>query len=154
MTSNGYFAINRAARQISESNDRVALAMLENGRHVASSNRQIAESNNRLGDILRESSDKEIAARDRVDITLSEYLKLKQDIAMLSEENRTLKALYGKIGLPCDVPILPDSIRKYQCIDSPGFMDLTQRFLIEFKCDMSALSPEQKRYMIEEFMHV
>lgn len=154
MTLNNYFAISRAARQVSESNDRVALAMLENGRHVASSNRQIAESNDRLGAVLRENSDKEIAARDRVDITLSEYLKLKQDIAMLSEENRTLKALYGKIGLPCDVPILPDSIRKYQCFDFGGLMDFTQRFLIEFKCDMSTLSSEQKRYMTEEFVHV
>ena len=33
-------------------------------------------------------------------------------------------------------------------------MDFTQRFLIEFKCDMSTLSSEQKRYMTEEFVHV
>ncbi len=114
--------------------------------------RKVAASNDRLAATLRENSQKEIAARDRVDITLAEYLKLKQDIAVLSDENRRLRALFGKIGLPCDVPILLDSIRKYQCLDFGGCMDFTQRFLIEFKCDMSELSPKQRQYMNEEFV--
>lgn len=116
--------------------------------------RKVAASNDRLAATLRENSQKEIAARNRVDITLAEYLKLKQDIAELSDENRRLIALFGKIGLPCDVPILPDSIRKYQCLDFGGPMDFEQRFLIEFKCDISILSPEHKQYMREEFVRV
>ena len=136
----------RAARLVAASNAHMA----QERRHAA---RDVAESNDRLGATLRENSQKEIAARDRVDITLAEYLKLKQDIAELSDANRRLRALFGKIGLPCDVPILLDSIRKYQCLDFGGCMDFTQRFLIEFKCDMSDLSHEQRRYMSEEFVH-
>lgn len=136
----------RAARLVAASNAHMAQEM----RGAA---REVAKSNDRLAHTLSENSQREVAARDRVDITLTEYLKLKQDIAELSEENRYLKALYGKIGLPYDVPILPDSIRKYQCFNIQGCLDFTHRFLLEFKCDMSSLSSEQRRYMSEEFIY-
>lgn len=115
--------------------------------------RKVAASNDRLAATLRENSEREVAARDRVDITLTEYLKLQKDIADLSEENRYLKSLCGKIGLPYNVPILKESIRKYTCAGVTDFMDFTRKFLIEFKCDMSMLSPEQKEYMTEHFVH-
>lgn len=152
MFGSNYFAITQAGRQISESNDRVAYAMRENGRAIAESNRQVAASYDRLGDTLRENSAKEIAARDRVDIPLSEYLRMKEDIERLSSENRRLQALLGRIGFPFDLPVVPDSIRKYECLE-PSLMDLTQRFMIEFKCDMADLSPAQRRFIKDEFVH-
>lgn len=137
----------RAARLVAVSNAHMAQEV----RHAA---RDIAKSNDRLGATLRENSKREVEARDRVDITLAEYLKLKQDIAELSEENRRLIALCGKIGLPYNVPVITDSIRKYTCMGSPSVFDFTQRFLIEFSCDMSKLSPQQQQYMSKEFVYV
>ena len=113
--------------------------------------RRTSESNDRLGATMRENSEKEIAARDRVDITLAEYMTMKKDIDKLSEENRRLKLFVGKIGLPFDAPIIPDSVHKMTCCDTGGFMDFTQRFIIEFRCDMSVLSPEQREHLVDGF---
>lgn len=132
---------------VAASNYAVAEASRENAR-------EIAKSNDRLSGTLRENSEREVAARDRVDITLAEYLQMKKQIQELSEENRYLKALCGKIGLPYDVPILPDSIRKFTAMSVPSFMDFTKKFLIEFTCDMSALTLEQREYMAEHFVKV
>lgn len=153
MFGSNYFAITQAGRQISESNDRVAYAMRENGRAIAESNRQVAASYDRLGDTLRENSEKEIAARDRVDIPLSEYLRMKEDIERLSSESRRLRGLLHKIGLPVDIPIIQDSIQKFIFLSIPSFTDSTQRFAVEFKVDMSMLSPEQRKYMEQEFVY-
>ena len=141
------FVGKKAAAMVAASNYAVAEASRENAR-------QIAQSNDRLAGTLKENSEREVAARDRVDITLAEYLKLKQDIAELSEENRQLIALCGKIGLPYNVPVITDSIRKYTCMGSPSVFDFTQKFLIEFSCDMSQLSPQQQQYMSKEFVYV
>lgn len=64
-----------------------------------------------------------------------------------------MKALCGKIGLPYEVPILPGSIRKFTCMGSPSVFDFTQKFLIEFSCDMADLSPELREYMAKEFVY-
>ena len=141
------FVGKKAAAMVAASNYAVAEASRENAR-------QIAQSNDRLAGALKENSEREVAARDRVDITLAEYLKLKQDIAELSEENRQLIALCGKIGLPYNVPVITDRIRKYTCMGSPSVFDFTQKFLIEFSCDMSQLSPQQQQYMSKEFVYV
>lgn len=129
----------------------VAIANAHMAEEMHNAAKEVAASNDRLAHTLTENSKREVAARDRVDITLAEYLQMKEQIKELSEENRYMKALCGKIGLPYEVPILPDSIRKYRCFDM-GFADFTQRFLIEFKCDVSELSPEHMRYMSEEFV--
>lgn len=112
----------------------------------------VAASNDRLAQTLSDNSKREVTARDRVDITLAEYLRMQEQIKELSEENRRMKALCGKIGLPYEVPILPGSICKYTCMSSPSVFDFTQKFLIEFSCDMSDLSPELRRYMADEFV--
>ena len=77
---------------------------------------------------------------------------MKEQIKELTKENRHMKALCGKIGLPYEVPILPGSIRKYTCMGSPSVFDFTQKFLIEFSCDMADLSPELRQYMSKEFV--
>lgn len=138
------FVGRRAAAYIAAYNTLVA-------QETRDSARQVAESNDRMSQTLRENSEREVAARDRVDITLAEYTRMKDTIENLSEENRRLKLYCGKIGLPYDIPIISDSIRKYTCCDASGFMDFTQRFLIEFRCDMSRLSPVQQRELMDEF---
>lgn len=141
------FVGRRAAEMVAASNYAVAEATRDNAR-------QIAQSNDRLAGTLKENSEREVAARDRVDITLAEYLKMKNDIENLSAENWRLKTLFGKIGLPFDVPIMPNSIQKYTTSGAINFLGNTQGFLIRFQCDMSGLSPEQRTYMTETFPYV
>lgn len=137
----------RAAVCIAASNDRVAQATRDSAR-------QVAESNDRMSRTLRENSEREVAARDRVDITLAEYTKMKDTIEKLSYENGRLKHFFGKIGLPFDAPIIPDSIHKMTCCSAGGFMDFSQRFVIDFSCDMSVLSPAQRQQLLDEFKQI
>lgn len=132
----------------------VSIANAHMAEEMHNAAKEVAASNDRLAHSLTENSKREVAARDRVDITLAEYLQMKEQIKELSKENRYMKALCGKIGLPYEVPILPGSIRKLTCMGSPSVFDFTQKFLIEFSCDMSELSPELRKYMAEEFVHV
>lgn len=130
----------------------VAIANAHMAEEMHNAAKEVAASNDRLAHTLTENSKREVAARDRVDITLAEYLQMKEQIKELSKENRHMKALCGKIGLPHEVPILPGSIRKYTCMGSPSVFDFTQKFLIEFSCDMSDLTPELRQYMSKEFV--
>lgn len=134
----------RAAVCIAASNDRVAQATLDSAR-------QVAESNDRMSRTLRENSEREVAARDRVNITLAEYTRMKDSIEQLSAENRRLRTFCGRIGLPFDAPIIPDSVHKLTCCDVGGPFDFTQRFLLEFRCDMSGLSLEQRRQLTDGY---
>lgn len=130
----------------------VSIANAHMAEEIHNAAKEVAASNDRLAHTLTENSKRDVAARDRVDITLAEYLQMKEQIKELSEENRYMKALCGKIGLPYEVPILPGSIRKYTCMGSPSVFDFTQKFLIEFSCDMADLSPELRQYMSKEFV--
>ena len=141
------FVGRRAAAHIAASNYAVAEATRDSAR-------QVAESNDRMSRTLRENSEREVAARDRVDITLAEYTRMKDAIEKLSSENRRLKHFFGKIGLPFDAPILPNSIHKMTCCGAGGFMDFSQRFLVEFSCDMSVLSPAQRQQLLDEFKQI
>ena len=134
----------RAAVCIAASNDRVAQATLDSAR-------QVAESNDRMSRTLRENSEREVAARDRVDITLAEYTRMKDTIENLSDENGRLVAFFRNIGLPIDAPIVPNSVHKLTWCDVGGPFDFTQRFLIEFRCDVSGLSPEQRRQLTDGY---
>ena len=130
----------------------VSIANAHMAEEMHNAAKEVAASNDRLAHTLTENSKRDVAARDRVDITLAEYLQMKEQIKELSKENRYMKALCGKIGLPYEVPILPGSIRKYTCMGSPSVFDFTQKFLIEFSCDMADLSPELRQYMSKEFV--
>lgn len=148
-----YYALNRAARQVSESNDRVADAIRANSIEVAASSRQIAASNDRLANTLHDNSVREVAARDRVDITLAEYLKMKEDIEILTRENQRLTDFFLKIGLPIDFPIIPDSIQKYVSDGPFDVFDFVQAFSIHFKCDISQMTRQQRSALTEAFIH-
>lgn len=119
---------------------------------TASASREIAQSNDRLAHTLSENSKKEVAARDRVDITLAEYLKMKEDIAKLTAANQRLVDFFLKIGLPIDFPIIPGSIQKYVS-ESFDIFDFSQAFSIHFKCDMSQMTREQRSALTEAFIH-
>lgn len=131
----------------------VSIANAHMAEEMHNAAKEVAASNNRLAHTLTENSKREVAARDRVDITLAEYLQMKENIENLSAENRRLKTLFGKIGLPFDVPIMPNSIQKYTTSGAIDFLGNTQGFLIRFQCDLSELSPEQRKYMTEEFVY-
>lgn len=137
--------IGRNATAVAVSNAKIADA-------IYNAANEVAASNNRMACTLSENSKREVSARDRVDISLAEYLQMQEQIKELSDENRYLKATCGKIGLPYEVPIIPSSIRKIICIDDMKH-DITQKFLIEFSCDMVCLTPEQKKYMMQEFVY-
>ena len=138
--------IGKSSMTVAVSNAKIADA-------IHSTANEVAASNNRLACTLSENSKREVAARDRVDISLAEYMQMQEQIKELSDENRYLKAICGKIGLPYEVPIIPDSIRKIVCADLVPAHDFTQKFLIEFACDMVRLSPEQRKYMMQEFVY-
>lgn len=144
----------KTARIVAIANAHAAECNAHMAEEMRGAAKEVAASNDRLAHTLTENSKREVAARDRVDITLAEYLRMQEQIKELSEENRYMKALCGKIGLPYEVPILPGSIRKYTCMGSPSVFDFTQKFLIEFSCDMSELLPEQRKYMTETFPYV
>ena len=139
-------SIGRHAKIFSEFNAQIVDTI-----HAAAN--KVSMSNDRLACTLSENSKREVAARDRVDISLAEYMQKQEQIKELSDENRYLKAICGKIGLPYEVPIIPDSIRKIVCADLVPAHDFTQKFLIEFSCDMVCLTPEQKKYMMQEFVY-
>ena len=120
---------------------------------TASASREIAQSNDRLAHTLSENSKREVAARDRVDITLAEYLKMKEDIEILTRENQRLTDFFLKIGLPINFPIIPDSIQKYVSDGPFDVFDLSQAFSIHFKCDISQMTRQQRSALTEAFIH-
>lgn len=113
---------------------------------------RVAASNDRLAATLRENSEREVEARNRVDITLAEYMRMKEDIASLTERNRKLEYFFRRIGLPIDLPIIPGSIQKYVS-DSFDVFDFSQAFSIHFKCDISQMTREQRSALTEVFLN-
>lgn len=100
---------------------------------IAKSNRQLGDdilrSNRELGEKLKSISDAEIKSKDRVDITLEEYENMKNKIKSLSYEVERLSDILGRIEVPLDKEIVPDSIRSYWCDD---IRDFKRRFRVEF----------------------
>lgn len=121
----------------SEDNSREAARILDGS---------IARFGNKLAEISRE----EVKARDRVDITLAEYERMKNLISDLSAENRRLRGVFEKIGVPADLPIIQDSIRRYYAADYMSFRQ-QDTIRIEFKIDTLDLSPEQRKEISYNF---
>lgn len=81
-------------------------------------------------------AEKEIKARDRVNITLEEYENMKREIKRLENENHYFKVLFDRIEIPWDKKIIPDSVRVYQD-DDP--MNFTRQYKILFDIDRDEL---------------
>lgn len=52
---------------------------------------------------LKDISEAEIKSKDRVDITLAEYERLKSDLRRYEEKSRRLEAIVAKLGIPDEV---------------------------------------------------
>lgn len=102
--------------------DRIAKSNFQLGEDIVRANRE-------LGQALKDISDAEIKSKDRVDITLEEYERMKNEISSLTYENRRLRNILERIDVPLDKEIVPNSIETYWC-DSP--FDCKRRFRIEF----------------------
>lgn len=110
--------------------------------HSLEAARVLARSNRQLSDSIRETSDREIESRNRVNITLAEYERLKDENKMLRRENEFFEKCLIKIGVPPDLPIIQDSIKRYHYRDPIDFRDGVR---IEFKHDSSLLDPSTRR---------
>lgn len=85
--------------------------------------RLISEAYAKHDNTLRDVSDNEIKARNRVDISLAEYEQLKNELAILRSENYSLKDTLTRIGIPFEVmaDVIPNSIEVQRCEDCIGF---------------------------------
>ena len=97
------------------------IAMAED--HSVQAAHILARSNKDFADKLGTISQKEIKARDRVDISLEEYEQLKNELAILRSENYSLKDTLTRIGIPFEVmaDVIPNSIEVQRCEDCIGF---------------------------------
>ena len=78
-------------------------------------------------------SEAEIKSKDRVDISLEEYERLKDEVKQLTERERVLMSVIERLNIPADVLtyILLDSVKIYTCSDM-DYMNELQRYRIEF----------------------
>lgn len=72
--------------------------------------RDIKTASKELSDRMSEISRDEIKARDRVDISLEEYERMKEEIRFLRAENAKFREIYESMKIPADLDIIPDSI--------------------------------------------
>jgi phage tail tape-measure protein len=97
--------------------------------------RSIRESNKTLADSIIEANKNDVKARDRVDITLEEYERLKEENRLLHEEVTRLRKILTDIRIPVNIweRIKLDTIKTSVCHDIREFVD---RFRIEFDVDV------------------
>ena len=83
---------------------------------------------------LRQISDAEIKSKDRVDIPLSEYLKMRADLANAEQELRYMRHLFSEMGVPVSLinNIDPKSIR-FESMEDPR--NLTRHYRITFSAN-------------------
>ena len=86
----------------------------------------------KLTQTLDDISKREIKVRDRVDISLEEYERMKNEIRRLNGENIQMRAVLGKFHIPLDVKIIPDSIEINYAHDIRWFK---RRYRIEFEAE-------------------
>jgi hypothetical protein len=87
-----------------------------------------------LGDKLESISNAEIKSKDRVDITLAEYEKLKNDVRKYEERSRRMGSMIMRLGIPYEVIDLIDtgSIEVRTCEDP---MNFKRHYEIKFTAD-------------------
>ena len=107
---------------------------------IAQSNRglgnDIRQSNRELGEKLESISNAEIKSKDRVNISLEEYEKMKTEIRSLSYEVDRLTHILKRIDVPLDKEIVPNSIETYWCEDA---MNRRHIFTVRFAVNDSDL---------------
>lgn len=124
------------------------LAYLMSAGMIAQSNAKlgndICKSNRELGEKLESISKAEIKSKDRVNISLEEYEKMKNEIKSLSSEVYRLSRILERIDVPLDKKIIPDSIRTHWCDDAINFR---HKFIVEFAIDDFNLRDKTEYFM-------
>lgn len=115
---------------------RKSSAYLIGANNIAESNRELGEdivgSNRELARTLKDISDAEIKSKNRVDITLEEYMNMKDEIKALTYERDRLSNILRRIEIPFNKEIILDSIRTYY---DNNYKDFRTRHRIEFEVD-------------------
>lgn len=88
-------------------------------------------SQEKFANTLKSISEAEIKSKDRVDITLEEYERLKNDVRKYEERSRRMGAMIMRLGIPYELldHIITDSIYVTTC---DNHMDFMKRYRIEF----------------------
>lgn len=97
--------------------------------------RSIRESNKTLADSITEASKNDVKARDRVDITLEEYERLKEENKRLSRDVKHLTGVLSALHIPPSVwrRVKIDTVKTSVCHNIRDFIDT---FRIEFDVDV------------------
>ena len=95
-----------------------------------------AMSTKELGKKLEDISKAEIKSKDRVDITLEEYLTMRKRIEELEAKNSRMSKLVIQLGIPAEVinSIKTDSIR---VVHNDDICDFVRHYRIAFDVDAS-----------------
>ena len=99
---------------------------------IAQSNREFTKKFEDMSKKFEDMSKIEIESRDRVDITLKEYERMKREIDSLTLEVDRLRNILDKFEIPFDKNIIADSIQTYYCKDHMNFRYI---FRVEFAID-------------------
>lgn len=98
--------------------------------------KRVAASYDRVADELNaanEIKEDELAARDRVDISLEEYMNLVNERDMLIAKVGNYESIFEGFNLPADVRIIPCSV-KHEYMDD--ICNLKRRYRLEFEVDL------------------
>lgn len=93
-----------------------------------------ARSNEKLGRKAEELVDRMITSKDRADIPMQEYLKLREDVVKYERQLRDMGMLITALGIPAEIidGIDRSSVRVQTCKD---FRNYTTRYHIHFDVD-------------------
>lgn len=107
--------------------------------------KSIEKSSKTLAESIAEASKDDINARDRVDITLEEYERLKEENARLRMEILDLRRIFSVLRFPVNIwkRVKPDTIKTSVC---HNIRDFTDTFRIEFDVDVSYPMGEDYEY--------
>lgn len=105
----------------------------------------IEKSSKTLANSITEASKDDVKARDRVDITLEEYERLKNENRLLNEEVTRLRKILSDIRIPVNIweRIKLDTIKTSVCHNVKDFIDT---FRIEFEVDVVPPMGEDYEY--------
>ena len=92
----------------------------------------IAESINSFGDKLIDISNAEQATKDRVDISLKEYLSMRDQVRDLTLERDRLRDILESIEAPIDKHIIPGSIKSKREYDP---VTIHSKYIVMFEVD-------------------
>jgi hypothetical protein len=96
----------------------------------------LSKATKELGEKFESISQAEIRSKDRVDIPLSEYLRMKDELEHTSRALRHARALIATMGIPAEIisAIDPDSVCVYTNED---LRDFKRHYQVRFSVDTS-----------------